>query len=117
MYTVGLDKLKGLILYSQQSETKIERTGLAGCGHLGKIKDIPVSSETKEIIFGSLLGDAKLEISPRGINARFGFIQAEAKRDYFISVANSLSSICSSKYREYSYLDKRTNKTYKSLNF
>lgn len=123
MYTVGLDKLKGLILYSQESETKkkkIERKGDPFGGNkvwLGKVKVMPLSSETKEIIFGCLLGDGQLEMSPRSINARFGFTQAEFKRDYFISVANSLSSICSTKYREYSYLDKRTNKTYKSLNF
>lgn len=105
MYTVGLDKLDSLILYSQHKKTK------------GKIKNIFVSSETKEIIFGSLLGDAKLELSARSLNARFGFIQAESKRDYFISVLNHLACINSGKYREYSYIDKRTNKTYKNLNF
>lgn len=111
MYTVGLDKLEGLILYSQLSdnETKIEGKN--------KVKAIPFSSETKEIIFGSLLGDGKLERAPISKNARFGFIQAEDKRDYFISILNSLSSISSGKYREYSYFDQRTNKTYKSLNF
>jgi hypothetical protein len=56
-------------------------------------------------------------MSPRSVNSRFGFTQAEYKRDYFISVLNSLSSISTGKYREYSYFDKRTNNTYKSLNF
>lgn len=114
MYTVGLDKLEGLILYSQQSpeghKTKIERRGVKG-------KVIPLSSETKEIIFGSLLGDATLEMSPRSVNARFGFTQALSKKDYFISVFYSLSSLGSGNYRESSYIDKRTNKTYKNLNF
>ena len=121
MYTVGLDKLESLILYSQQSlkikalatkilkqfiyiynnieapkrilffflvgETKIEKSAK------GKVKFIPYSSDTKEIIFGSLLGDGKLEMSPRSVNARFGFIQAEFRKDYFLSVANSLSNI------------------------
>lgn len=64
-----------------------------------------------------LLGDAQLEMGPRSKKARFGFTQAEHNKDYFISVANSLSNICSGKYREHSYLDKRTNKTYKSLSF
>jgi hypothetical protein len=72
---------------------------------------------TKEIIFGSILGKGKLELPPRGINARFGFTQGEGNKDYFISVCNSLSMISSSKYREYNYIDKRTGKTYKSLNF
>ncbi len=52
---------------------------------------------------------------PKGVNARFGFTQSEFQKDYFIS--SSLSNICSGKYRESSYLDKRTGKTYKSLNF
>lgn len=74
-------------------------------------------TETKEIIFGSLLGDAKLEMAPRSVNARFGFIQAEAQRNYFLSVSSSLSAVCSGKYWEYSNRDKRTGKTYKSLSF
>jgi len=111
MYTVGLDKLESLILYSQLSESDIKIEGKS------KVKVTPYSSETKEIIFGSLLGDGKLEMAPRSKNARFGFIQAEDKRDYFLSLLNSLSSISTGKYREYSYFDKRTNKTYKSLNF
>jgi len=74
-------------------------------------------TEIKEIIFGSLLGDAKLEMAPRSVNARFGFIQAEFKKDYFLSVSSSLSAVYSGKYREYSYRDKRTGKIYKSLSF
>jgi hypothetical protein len=50
-----------------------------------------------------ILGGGKLELPPRGINARFGFTQAEGQKDYFISVCNSLSTISSAKYREYSY--------------
>ncbi|KAG0632586.1 hypothetical protein HOY80DRAFT_1067642 [Tuber brumale] len=49
---------------------------------------------------GAIKGDGKLELPPRGINARFGFTQAEAQKDYFISVCNSLSTISSAKYRE-----------------
>lgn len=65
-------------------------------------------NHTAEILFGSLLGDGQLEMSPRSINARFGFTQSEGHKDYFISVSNSLSAICSSKYREIAYVDKRT---------
>jgi hypothetical protein len=78
---------------------------------------LPSSDTAKEIVFGSLLGDGKLEMPPRGINARFGFIQSEFQKDYFLSVLNSLSSICTGKFREYSYVDKRTSKTYTSLSF
>jgi hypothetical protein len=114
MYVVGLDEFECLILYSQLNITKIETNN-------NKDKtdnNMPLNlDKTKEIIFGCLLGDGKLEMPPRGLNARFGFIQAEFQRDYFLSVSDSLSSITSGKYRESSYLDKRTNKTYKSLSF
>lgn len=115
MYTVGLDKIRGLILYSQLSVTKTE----ISVDIKSKVgSNIPVTSgNIKEIIFGCLLGDGKLEMPPRGVNARFGFTQADFQKDYFLSVVNSLSGICSGKYRESSYLDKRTGKTYKSLSF
>lgn len=74
-------------------------------------------NEVKEIIFGSLLGDAKLELPPRGLNARFGFTQSLEKKEYFLSVLNSLGDICTGKHREVSYLDDRTGKTYTNLNF
>lgn len=109
MFAVGLDEFEILILYSQLIATKIENNK-------------PFSSnEVKEIIFGSLLGDGKLELPPsregRGLNARFGFTQSLEKKDYFLSVLNSLGEISSGKYREMSYLDKRTGKTYTNLNF
>lgn len=108
MFSVGLDEFENLILYSQliAPAQKLE----------ANIKP-SISIEVKEILFGSLLGDGKLELPPRGLNARFGFIQSLEKKDYFLSVLNSLGDLCSGKYREYSYFDKRTGKTYTSLNF
>jgi hypothetical protein len=105
MFSVGLDEFCNLILYSQVIVAKIEDN-----------KPL-ISDKAKNIIFGSLLGDAKLELPPRGLNARFGFTQSADKKDYFLSVLNSLEEICSQKYRETSYLDKRTGKTYTNLNF
>jgi hypothetical protein len=113
MFSVGLDEFETLILYSQliiplllqRQQAKIENN-----------KPF-ISNEVKEIIFGSLLGVAKIELPPRGLNARFGFTQSLDKRDYFLSVLNSLGEICSGKYREMSYLDQRTGKTYTNLNF
>jgi|SRR5271168_3705900 hypothetical protein len=105
MFSVGLDEFCNLILYSQVIVAKIEDN-----------KSL-ISNKANDIIFGSLLGDAKLELPPRGLNARFGFTQSADKKDYFLSVLNSLEEICSKKYRETSYLDKRTGKTYKNLNF
>jgi hypothetical protein len=119
MYTVGLDKFKSfLILYSQKGgiANKSEISISEGTDNYEKVNTENID-HTKEIIFGSLLGDGRLELPPRGTNARFGFTQAEGQRDYFIFVCESLSTVCSAKYREYSYVDKRTGKTYKSLNF
>jgi LAGLIDADG DNA endonuclease family len=107
MFSVGLDELENLILYSQL---------IAPSAKIEKNKPL-ISKEVKEIIFGSLLGDGKLELPPRGLNARFGFTQSLEKKEYFLSVLNSLSELCSGKYRESSYLDKRTGKTYTNLNF
>ena len=105
MFSVGLDEFENLILYSQLFAAKLEKNKPS------------IPNEVKEIIFGSLLGDAKLELPPRGLNARFGFTQSLDKKDYFLSVLNSLEEICYGKYREVSYLDKRTGKTYANLNF
>ena len=41
----------------------------------------------------------------------------KSKKDYFVSVFDSLSILGLGNYRESSYIDKRTNKTYKNLNF
>jgi len=71
----------------------------------------------KEILFGSLLGQGKLEMAPRAKNARFGFIQAELHKEYFLFFISNLSLLGPIKYRESTYIDKRTNKAYKSLNF
>ena len=105
MFAVGLDEFWNLILYSQLIGVKIENN-----------KPF-ISNEAKEILFGSLLGDGKLELPPRGLNARFGFTQSLDKKDYFLSLLNSLAEICSGKYRENFYLDQRTGKTYTNLNF
>lgn len=78
-----------------------------------------ITNELREIVFGSLLGCAKLELPPRGINARFGFTQSESHSDYFYYFYNIFSSfsLCSVPPRTYSYLDLRTGNTYTSLTF
>lgn len=109
MFTVGLDKLSNFILLSQ----RIARG--ASFGTNGAKSD----NEIKEIIFGSLLGDGKLEMGSRSLNTRFGFTQSEDKKDYFIYFCNSLYPALRAtvKYRKNSYFDKRTGKTYTNLNF
>lgn len=99
MYTVGLDKKKIINFNLRFYTTKKE-------------------SKELEIIFGSLLGDGKLELAPRAKNVRFGFTQGKKNEEYFIFVFNELKYWCKiSNYRIYTYFDKRTNKNYTSLNF
>lgn len=116
MYTVGLDELASLILFTLFSKIGFMHKEK---NHSENIKNEKTkdNDKLKEIIFGSLLGDGKIEMPPRGKNARFGFTQAEFQKSYFLFVINQLSSICSGKYREYTYTDKRTGKRYTSLNF
>jgi|SRR5882724_506806 len=75
------------------------------------------NNKITEILFGSLLGDGKLEMGPRAINPRFGFIQGEKNKEYFLFLFNEFSLLCSAKYREHTYFDIRTGKYYNSLNF
>ena len=75
------------------------------------------NEEIKQIIFGSLLGDGKLELSAKSKNARFGFIQSIIFKDYFLFIFSILKPFCLSNFRTYYYSDKRTSKTYVSLNF
>ena len=140
MFSVGLDEFESLILYSQLIAAKIKIVNnkpFISRFHLTSLAQEPKDPTSallvpqlkqlkqfkqgevlvKEIIFGSLLGDAKIEMPPRGLNARFGFTQSLDKKEYFLSVLNSLGEICSGKYREMSYLDQRTGKTYTNLNF
>jgi len=136
MFAVGMDEFCNLILYSQvilSPYKKINAAKQQGCVAATKTKNKGTCStaasqepsissakrDVKEIIFGSLLGDAHLELPPRGLNARFGFTQSLEKKDYFLSVLNSLEKekICSGKYRENSHADRRTGKIYTNLNF
>jgi hypothetical protein len=67
-----------------------------------------------------LVGDAKLELPPRGINARFGFTQSVKHSEYFYSfynIFNNLSFCGAAGPRTYSYEDERTGNIYISLSF
>ena len=101
MLSVGLDEFESLILYSQLIAAKIvNNKPFISCFHLTSLAQEPKDPTStllvpqlkqgevlvKEIIFGSLLGDAKIEMPPRGLNARFGFTQSLDKKEYFLSV-------------------------------
>lgn len=94
MFAVGLD---GIVIFSNYL-------------HSATAHKIYSIDEVKQIVFGSLLGDAKVEKSVRSLNARFGFIQSIIHEHYFLHLYNILSGYCASIYRTNSYLDARTGK-------
>jgi len=116
--------LNNLVLFNkkvEEEENKIldDKISSNKVNDIRSKPEIPLYNheDLKEIIFGSLLGDGKLEKTLKSKNARFGFIQSDKAKDYFIYFYSIFSVYCNTNYREYSYLDKRTNRTYKSLNF
>lgn len=77
-------------------------------------------NELKEIIFGSLLGNAKLELPPRGINAQFGFTQKGTHSEYFYFLYNIFTSfsLCGSIWLWiYYYFNMRRTQTKGTLSF
>ena len=71
--------------------------------------------KTKEVIVGSLLGDADIELRGRAINGRFKIIQSTKHKDYFLMLFEIFSQFCSTPPRSYTYLDSRTFRNYSSL--
>lgn len=51
--------------------------------------------KTKEVIVGSLLGDADIELRGRAINGRFKIIQSTKHKDYFLMLFEIFSQYCS----------------------
>lgn len=76
-------------------------------------------NEIKEIIFGCLLGDGSLEKSINSKNARFKFSQSLKAKEYFLQQFLLFKPYFTDNYNytNYTYLDKRTNKSYSTLSF
>lgn len=128
MFSVGLDALNitnfyYFIQYNDYSSWTF-------CASINTLNILPIVSsstktknfnysneEIKQIIFGSLLGDAKLELAARGKNARFGFIQSIKFESYFLHLNSIFKPYCIASYSSYSYKDDRTGNTYTSLRF
>lgn len=68
----------------------------------------------REIIIGSLLGDAHIEMGGRAINGRFRIAQSIKYEYYLFSLFGILSQFCLSSPKLNKYIDKRTNKEYLS---
>ncbi len=59
---------------------------------------MPLSSQCKEIILGSLLGDGSLQINAQYVNARFAFRHSVKQEEYFWWKARQLAEIASERH-------------------
>jgi len=107
MFSVGLDELSFLFFFFNLI-FYVQKRGITQLSEKSTLVSIENNNKITEILFGSLLGDGKLEMGPRAINPRFGFIQGEKNKEYFLFLFNEFSLLCSAKYREHTYFDIRT---------
>lgn len=81
---------------------------------------ITIPEETKEVLVGTLLGDAHIVRRSSTSNSRLVFAQsAVVHKEYFNHVLNIFLPFCVDNYTPQSGLnrDKRTNKSYSSISF
>ena len=117
MFAVGLDALFNLSIYIDE-HSLFETELILSSTFVTSLRSYSTNNsldETKEVIVGSLLGDADIELRGRAINGRFKIIQSTKYRDYFLMLFEIFSQFCSAPYSSYNYLDSRTNKNYSSL--
>jgi hypothetical protein len=71
-------------------------------------KNIPLSTDIKSVILGSLLGDGSLKVHQKYANARFSFRHSVKQKDYFFWKAHALKKeIAGNKYFWYQGKDGR----------
>ena len=117
MFAVGLDALFNLSIYINE-HSLFETELILSSTFLTSLRSYSTNNsldETKEVIVGSLLGDADIELRGRAINGRFKIVQSTKYKDYFFMLFEIFSQFCSAPYSSYNYLDSRTNKNYSSL--
>lgn len=114
MYTVGLDALLGLSIKSTLYNFFNTKLIFSSTLLISKKSNYSID-KTREVIVGSLLGDADIEMGTRAINGQFKITQSTKYEDYFNMLFEIFSPFCSSPIKLNSYTDKRTNKLYSSL--
>lgn len=117
MFAVGLDALFNLSIYIDE-HSLFETELILSSTFVTSLRSYSTNNsldETKEVIVGSLLGDADIELRGRAINGRFKIVQSTKYKDYFFMLFEIFSQFCSAPYSSYNYLDSRTNKNYSSL--
>ena len=112
MFAVGLDALFNLSIYIDE-HSLFETELILSSTFVTSLRSYSTNNsldETKEVIVGSLLGDADIELRGRAINGRFKIVQSTKYKDYFFMLFEIFSQFCSAPYSSYNYLDSRTNK-------
>lgn len=112
------------VFYIASSSKGIKKLSAASFSPLqGEKKErakITIPEETKEVLVGTLLGDAHIVRRSSTSNSRLVFAQsAVVHKEYFNHVLNIFLPFCVDNYTPQSGLnrDKRTNKSYSSISF
>lgn len=117
LYTVGLDALLSLSIEFNKYNLFETELILSSTLLTSSKSNYNYPDKIKEVIVGSLLGDADIEIGARAINGRLKITQSIKYEDYFNMLFENFSQFCSTPFKLNSYLDKRTKKEYSSMYF
>lgn len=71
----------------------------------------------KDLIIGTILGDGNMQTYSKGKTWRYIALQSGGQKEYIFHKYEVLGSLCGTKPKESSYLDKRTNKVYTRYSF
>ena len=99
MFAVGLDALYNLSIFIDKdifsgNELILNHTLLTFL-RLYSTDKLP-NNNIKEVIVGSLLGDADIEMGDRAVNGRFKITQSTKHQDYFSTLSEIFKEFCSS---------------------
>src|SRR3989344_7224924 len=79
-----------------------------------ELEEFNIDEDVKQVLLGSLLGDGSLQIQKEGKNAFYREIHSSKQKEYLLW-KNQFLKVFDTKLREYSFYDKRTDKTYYSV--
>jgi len=81
------------------------------------MKKIKINKEQKELIIGTLLGDANLQTQTEGRTWRYRALHSEKQYEYILHKYNILKNLCNNEPKLNIIFDNRTLKNYKSYYF
>lgn len=77
-------------------------------------KDLILTTEQEQFIYGSLLGDLALDLTGKMKNAKLCIVHSEKQKELFMEKVKILGNLMGS-YKLYEQFDKRTQKVYKTF--